>query len=193
EIDGEKIIMSGSAKGSGMIEPNMGTMFGFITTDAKIESEILNEALKEVVNQTFNCITVDGDTSTNDMVLVMANGQANNKRRTKNHPEWSKIINLLKQTSEELAKMIAQDGEGASKLIEVNVEGATNQTDAVKVGKSIVGSSLVKTAIFGTDPNWGRLIVAICYCCVYIDRDVIDLSLWEIYLLKNCYNGNCVE
>lgn len=193
EIDGEKIIMSGSAKGSGMIEPNMGTMFGFITTDAKIESEILNEALKEVVNQTFNCITVDGDTSTNDMVLVMANGQANNNSLTKNHPEWSKFINLLKQTSEELAKMIAQDGEGASKLIEVNVEGATNQTDAVKVAKSIVGSSLVKTAIFGTDPNWGRLIVAIGYSGVDIDPDVIDLSLGDINLLKNSEPVNYSE
>src|SRR5690625_5193301 len=193
EIDGEKIIMSGSAKGSGMIEPNMGTMFGFITTDAKIESEILNEALKEVVNQTFNCITVDGDTSTNDMVLVMANGQANNNSLTKNHPEWSKFINLLKQTSEELAKMIAQDGEGASKLIEVNVEGATNQTDAVKVAKSIVGSSLVKTAIFGTDPNWGRLIVAIGYSGVNINPDVIDLRLGDITLLKNSEPVNYSE
>src|SRR5699024_9640063 len=126
EIDGEKIIMSGSAKGSGMIEPNMGTMLGTMTTDAKLESEVLHKALKEVVNQNFSCITVDGDTSTNDMVLVMANGQANNNSLTKNHPEWSKFIDLLKQTSEELAKMIAQDGEGASKLIEVNVEGATN-------------------------------------------------------------------
>src|SRR5699024_7419627 len=170
-------IMSGSGKGSGMIEPNMGTMFCVITTEAKIESEILNKALKEVVNQTFNCITVDGDTSTNDMFLVMANGQDNNNSLTKNHPEWLKFINLLKQTIEDLAKMIAKDVEDASKLIEVNVEGATNQTDAVKVAKSIVGSSLVKTAIFCTDPNCGRLIVAIGYSGVDIDPDVIDLSL----------------
>src|SRR5699024_508482 len=148
---------------------------------------------KEGVNPNFNCIAVDGDTGTDDMVLVMADGQANNNILTKNHPEWSKFINLLKQTSEELAKMIAKDAEGASKLIEVNVEGAINQTDAVKVAKSIVGSSLGKTASFGTDPNWGRLIVAIGYSGVDIDPDVIDLSLGDINLLKNSEPVNYSE
>src|SRR5699024_2676581 len=114
-----------------IFEPNMGTMFGFITTDANIEANVLDSALKEVVNQTFNCITVDGDTSTNDMVLVMANGQAENESLTKDHPEWEKFTELLKQTSEELSKMIAQDGEGASKLIEVSVQGAKSNSDAV--------------------------------------------------------------
>src|SRR5699024_3678620 len=142
---------------------------------------------------TFNCITVDGDTSTNDMVLVMANGQANNNSLTKNHPEWSKFINLLKQTSEEVAKMIAQDGEGASKLIEVNVEGATNQTDAVKVGKSFVRSSLVNTAIFSTEPNCRNLIVAIGNSGVDIDPDVIYLSLGDINILKNSEPVNSSE
>src|SRR5699024_12152007 len=108
------------------------------------------------------------------------NGKIKNYKCNKNHTELIKINDLLKQTNKELAKMNAQDGEGASKLIEVNVEGATNQTDAVKVAKSIVGSSLVKTAIFGTDPNWGRLIVAIGYSGVDIDPDVIDLSLGDI-------------
>src|SRR5699024_4682166 len=185
EIDGKKVVMSGAAKGSGMIEPNMGTMFGFITTDANIEANVLDSALKEVVNQTFNCITVDGDTSTNDMVLVMANGQAENESLTKDHPEWEKFTELLKQTSEELSKMIAQDGEGASKLIEVSVQGAKSNSDAVKVAKSIVGSSLVKTAIFGTDPNWGRVIVAVGYSGVDIDPEAIDLSLGKIKLLEN--------
>lgn len=184
EIDGKKVVMSGAAKGSGMIEPNMGTMFGFITTDANIEANILDEALKEVVNQTFNCITVDGDTSTNDMVLVMANGMAENESLTKNHPEWSKFIELLKQTSEALSKMIARDGEGASKLIEVNVTGANTVSDARKVAKSVVGSSLVKTAIFGTDANWGRVIVAVGYSEVEIDPELIDLSIGEIQLLE---------
>lgn len=185
EIDGKKVVMSGAAKGSGMIEPNMGTMFGFITTDANIEANVLDSALKEVVNQTFNCITVDGDTSTNDMVLVMANGQAENELLTKDHPEWEKFTELLKQTSEELSKMIAQDGEGASKLIEVSVQGAKSNSDAVKVAKSIVGSSLVKTAVFGTDPNWGRVIVAVGYSGVDIDPEAIDLSLGKIKLLEN--------
>lgn len=185
EIDGKKITMSGAAKGSGMIEPNMGTMFGFITTDAHVDANALNHALKEVVDETFNCITVDGDTSTNDMVLVMANGQAENKSLTENHPEWSKFLELLKQTSEALSKMIAKDGEGASKLIEVNVEGAKTITDARKVAKSVVGSSLVKTAAFGTDPNWGRIIAAIGYSDVDLDPELIDLSLGDIQLLKH--------
>ncbi len=184
EIDGKKVVMSGAAKGSGMIEPNMGTMFGFITTDANIEANVLDGALKEVVNQTFNCITVDGDTSTNDMVLVMANGMAENESLTKNHPEWSKFIELLKQTSEALSKMIARDGEGASKLIEVNVTGANSVSDARKVAKSVVGSSLVKTAIFGTDANWGRVIVAVGYSEVEIDPELIDLSIGGIQLLE---------
>jgi len=184
EIDGKKVIMSGTAKGSGMIEPNMGTMLSFITTDANIEADVLDKALKDIVNQTYNCITVDGDTSTNDMVLVMANGEAENNLLTENHPEWEKFTELLKQTSEELSKMIARDGEGASKLIEVTVNGANKVTDARKVAKSVVGSSLVKTAIYGTDANWGRVIVAIGYSGVEIDPEQIDLNIGGIQLLE---------
>src|SRR5699024_7572205 len=184
EIDGKKVIMSGTAKGSGMIEPNMGTMLSFITTDANIEADVLDRALKDIVNQTYNCITVDGDTSTNDMVLVMANGEAENNLLTENHPEWEKFTELLKQTSEELSKMIARDGEGASKLIEVTVNGANKVTDARKVAKSVVGSSLVKTAIYGTDANWGRVIVAIGYSGVEIDPEQIDLNIGGIQLLE---------
>ncbi len=184
EIDGKKVIMSGAAKGSGMIEPKMGTMLSFITTDANIEADILDKALKDIVNQTYNCITVDGDTSTNDMVLVMANGEAENNLLTENHPEWEKFTELLKRTSEELSKMIARDGEGASKLIEVTVKGANMVTDARKVAKSVVGSSLVKTAVFGTDANWGRVIVAIGYSGVEIDPAQIDLTIGGIQLLE---------
>lgn len=183
EINGKTVTIAGAAKGSGMIEPNMGTMLAFITTDAVIESDMLQIALKEVVDQTFNCITVDGDTSTNDMVLVLASELAGNDTLTPGHPEWNVFIDLLRATSEELAKQIARDGEGATKLIEVNVVGAKSQTDANKVAKSIVGSSLVKTAVFGTDANWGRIIAAIGYSGADIDPDKIDTALGDIALL----------
>ena len=141
-IDGKKVSMGGAAKGSGMIHPNMATMLGFITTDAVIDSSDLLVALREVTNDTFNQITVDGDTSTNDMVLVMANGKAGNEPLTSAHPEWSVFVELLKQTSETLAKKIARDGEGATKLIEVNVHGMETKEAAQMMGKTIVGSNL---------------------------------------------------
>lgn len=183
EINGKTITMAGAAKGSGMIEPNMGTMLGFITTDAVIESDMLQIALSEVVNQTFNCITVDGDTSTNDMVIVLASELAGNDSLSPGHPEWNTFIELLRKVSEQLAKDIARDGEGATKLIEVKVVGAKSNEDANKVAKSIVGSSLVKTAVFGTDANWGRIIAAIGYSGADLDPDKIDAALGDIKIL----------
>ncbi len=185
KIDDQTITMGAAAKGSGMIEPNMGTMLAFITTDAVIEGAVLQQALKEVVDQTFNCITVDGDTSTNDMVLVLANETAKNESLTPAHPEWDTFIALLTATCEDLAKQIAQDGEGATKLIEVQVTGAQTDEDARKVAKSIVGSSLVKTAVFGTDANWGRIIAAIGYSGVAINPHTINTSIGPIDLLKD--------
>lgn len=184
EIDGEIVTMSGVAKGSGMIEPNMGTMLGFIYTDANVSSSFLDNTLKSVTNQTFNCITVDGDTSTNDMVLVMANGQANNEKITANHQDADMFKEMLKATSEALSKMIARDGEGATKLIDVTVTNAVSVEDAKKIAKSIVGSSLVKTAVFGTDANWGRIIAAIGYSEAEFDPEKIDLKIGHITLLK---------
>lgn len=185
EIDGKKVSMAGAAKGSGMIEPNMGTMLGFITTDAKIEPDMLQVALKEVVDQTFNCITIDGDTSTNDMVLVLANELAGNNTLTPEHKDWDSFMNLLTNTCETLAKQIARDGEGATKLIEVDVTGAKTAEDAKKIAKSIVGSSLVKTAVFGEDANWGRIIAAIGYSGAEMNPDTIDMSIGVVQLLKN--------
>lgn len=185
EIDGEKVTMAGAAKGSGMIEPNMGTMLGFITTDAKIESDVLQLALKEVVDQTFNCITVDGDTSTNDMVIVLASELADHDPLTPNHKEWPTFVALLKETCEDLAKQIARDGEGATKLIAVDVTGAETDEDAKKAAKSIVGSSLVKTAVFGTDANWGRIIAAVGYSGAEVNPDTIDMAIGPITLLEN--------
>ena len=123
KIDGKTVSIGGASKGSGMIHPNMATMLGFVTTDANIEQEDLLEALRDVTNQTFNMITVDGDTSTNDMVLVMANGLAENNQLTKDHPEWNTFQTGLKIVCESLAKKIARDGEGATKLVEVQVNG----------------------------------------------------------------------
>lgn len=185
KIDGKTVSIGGAAKGSGMIHPNMATMLGFITTDANIAHEDLLFALKDVTNQTFNMITVDGDTSTNDMVLVLANGLAENDPLTKNHPDWDLFVNGLKKVSEELAKKIARDGEGATKLIEVTVDSAKTQEDASIVGKSIISSSLVKTAIFGTDANWGRIVTAIGYSGVQVQPNAIKVAIGPYQVFEN--------
>jgi glutamate N-acetyltransferase/amino-acid N-acetyltransferase len=185
KIDGKTISIGGAAKGSGMIHPNMATMLGFVTTDANIEHESLLAALKEVTNQTFNMITVDGDTSTNDMVLVVANGMAGNDILTTGHPEWSTFVSGLKVVCQELAKKIAKDGEGATKLIEVQVNSAKSQSDARAVGKSIISSNLVKTAIYGTDPNWGRIVSAIGYSGVPVQPNLVKVSIGSFAVFED--------
>src|SRR5690625_4361995 len=184
-IANKRVTMAGAAKGSGMIEPNMATMLSFITTDINIESTVLQKALQEITKQTFNCITVDGDTSTNDTALIMASGLANNDSLTPAHEDWPIFISLLRHTCEDLAKLIARDGEGATKLIEVKVNGAQDDEEAIKVAKSVVGSSLVKTAVYGTDANWGRMIAAVGYSGAHIHPETIDLSIGPIPLLKD--------
>ncbi|ENH96350.1 bifunctional ornithine acetyltransferase/N-acetylglutamate synthase protein [Gracilibacillus halophilus YIM-C55.5] len=185
EIDGQPVTIGGAAKGSGMIHPNMATMLGFITTDANIESGELSNVLKALTNQSFNMITVDGDTSTNDMVLVMANGKAENQRLTPHHAEWSKFYQALQFVCEYLAKEIARDGEGASKLVEVNVQGAKTEASASAIAKSIISSNLVKTAIHGADANWGRIITAIGYSGESLDPDQVSILLGDIEVVKN--------
>lgn len=185
EIDDKVIHMGGAAKGSGMIHPNMATMLAFITTDAKISDESLQFALKQVTDQTFNQITVDGDTSTNDMVLVMANGLAENEELHPDHKDWHKFIDLLQATCESLAKQIAKDGEGATKLVEVTVAGALTTSEGNKVAKQIIGSNLVKTAIHGEDANWGRIIAAIGQTDARIHVDNISISIGPITMMKN--------
>ena len=160
-IAGVTVTMGGTAKGSGMIHPNMATMLGFITTDVNISSEILQDSLSKVIPTTFNQITVDGDTSTNDTVLVMANGMAKNEALTEEHPDYPIFLELLSATCESLAKQIAKDGEGATKLIEVKVSGSKDDEEARAIAKQIVGSNLVKTAIYGSDANWGRIITKV--------------------------------
>ena len=163
EIDGKEIKIGGMAKGSGMIEPNMATMLSFITTDAKVDGKFLQKLLKHTADKTYNMITVDGDTSNNDMVCVMANGMAGNNMIDENHPEVEKFIDAFYFINEHIAKLIVKDGEGATKFIEVEVINAKSQKDSRIVAKSILNSNLVKTAFFGEDANWGRIICSIGY------------------------------
>lgn len=183
-IDGKRVTVGGAAKGSGMIHPNMATMLAFITTDANIASDTLQQALRSITDVSFNQITVDGETSTNDMVVVMASGLAGNEELTPQHPEWMKFYQALKQTCEDLAKQIAKDGEGATKLIEVRVRGAVNDEEAKRIAKKIVGSNLVKTAVYGADANWGRIIGAIGHAEATVNPDCVDVALGPIVMLK---------
>ncbi|MEH7491471.1 bifunctional ornithine acetyltransferase/N-acetylglutamate synthase [Neobacillus niacini] len=185
KINGKTVSIGGAAKGSGMIHPNMATMLGFVTTDANIAHEDLHAALKDITNQTFNMITVDGDTSTNDMVLVLANGLAGNEPLTKDHPDWELFKSGLKLVSEELAKKIARDGEGATKLVEVQVNGAFSHEAARAVGKSIISSNLVKTAIYGTDPNWGRIVTAIGYSGIPVEPNKLIVAIGPYKVFEN--------
>lgn len=162
-IDNKPIIISGMAKGSGMIHPNMATMLGFILTNASITKEMLQKALSDSISNSFNMISVDGDTSTNDMVIILANGESNNKVIDIDDDNYTKFKKALDIVNVELAKMIAKDGEGATKLIEVVLSGGKTEKDAKLCAKSIITSNLVKSAFFGSDANWGRILCAIGY------------------------------
>ncbi len=178
KIDGTEVNMAGIAKGSGMIHPDMATMLAFITTDVAISQPLLDKAFKAAVKNSFNMITVDGDTSTNDMAMVMANGQAGNKEIT---DEKSKAYKLFSEKLNELcihlAKLIVSDGEGASKMIEYKVINAPDDDTARTIIRTISDSSLVKTAMFGRDPNWGRIIAAAGRANVPFDHEIINLKL----------------
>lgn len=184
EFGSDLVTMAGVAKGSGMIHPNMATMLAFITCDANISSATLQAALSQHVETTFNQITVDGDTSTNDMVLVMANGCQQNEEILPNTEEFEKFSKLLRYLMADLAKKIAKDGEGATKLIEVNVRHAKDERSGRMIAKSVVGSSLVKTAIFGQDPNWGRILAAIGYAGADVSVDNIDIWIEGIPVMQ---------
>ena len=184
EFGSDLVTMAGVAKGSGMIHPNMATMLAFITCDANISSATLQAALSQHVETTFNQITVDGDTSTNDMVLVMANGCQQNEEILPNTEEFEKFSKMLRYLMADLAKKIAKDGEGATKLIEVNVRHAKDEQSGRMIAKSVVGSSLVKTAIFGQDPNWGRILAAIGYAGADVSVDDIDIWIEGIPVMQ---------
>lgn len=181
---GDKEVRFGAiAKGSGMIQPNMATMLCFITTDVDIEQKLLQNALSEINEVTFNMVSVDGDMSTNDMVIVMANGAAGNKKITEKNSDYEIFYNTLKNICTELAKRIAADGEGATKFLTIKVSGAESFADAKKVGMAVANSPLVKTAFFGEDPNWGRVICAVGYSGVKIvpEKTVIKFGDIPVY------------
>ncbi|SDK19651.1 bifunctional ornithine acetyltransferase/N-acetylglutamate synthase [Sediminibacillus albus] len=184
EIEGKTIAIGGAAKGSGMIHPNMATMLSFITTDADVDASALSAALKNITNKSFNMITVDGDTSTNDMVLAMANGTAGNSPLDEDHPEWHLFEKGLAIVCENLAKEIARDGEGATKLVEVHVTGAETDQAAQAISKSVISSNLVKTAIHGADANWGRLITAIGYSGQPVNPDKVSISIGSVKVVN---------
>ncbi len=179
KLKDQEVRIGGMAKGSGMIHPNMATMLGFITSDIALEGELLKTALQQVVEKTFNMISVDGDTSTNDMVVVMANGLAGNQLIEKKDDDYYKFYQALHYVTEYLAKCIAKDGEGATKMIEVEVKNASSFIEAKKVAKAVINSPLTKTAIFGKDPNWGRILAAVGYSGAEVVPDKIDLYLEE--------------
>lgn len=161
DLDGHEVKIAGIAKGSGMIHPNMATMLAFIMSDAAIEPELLNKTVKQAVDKSFNMITIDGDTSTNDMVIVMANGKAGNPTlKSERDPGYNKFKNKLEEIMIHLAKLIVSDGEGSSKFVEYQVTGCPDEKTARKLVRAISDSTLVKTAIYGRDPNWGRIICA---------------------------------
>lgn len=163
ELSGKTVRMGAIAKGSGMIRPNMATMLCYITTDIAIDQALLQKAVSGCVEKSFNMISVDGDMSTNDMVIVLANGEANNEKITEENADYQIFFDKLMMLCTELAKQIAADGEGASKFLTINVKGAKSFADAKTIGMAIANSPLVKTAFFGEDPNWGRVICAVGY------------------------------
>lgn len=175
EIGGKKVILGGMCKGSGMIHPNMATMLCFITTDIAIEKSLLQEALSEVVRDTFNMISVDGDTSTNDSVLLLANGRAENELIREKGNEYETFKEVLNKVMTSLSKKIAGDGEGATALLEVKVVNAKTKEQAVTLSKSVITSNLTKAAIFGHDANWGRILCAMGYSGAEFQPDKTDI------------------
>ncbi|RRJ62250.1 bifunctional glutamate N-acetyltransferase/amino-acid acetyltransferase ArgJ [Paenibacillus oralis] len=184
DIGGREVTIAGAAKGSGMIHPNMATMLAFVTTDAAIEPQALQSLLGETTDLTFNMITVDGDTSTNDMLLAMASGLAGGGELAPGHADWDAFTAAFRYVCETLAKAIARDGEGATRLVEVTVTGAVSDASARAIAKTIVGSSLVKSAVFGADANWGRIIAAAGRAGEPINPETVDIKLGDILVLS---------
>ena len=176
-IGGKEVTIGGMCKGSGMIHPNMCTMLAFVTTDVNISKKLLQEALSADVQDTFNMVSVDGDTSTNDTLLVLANGQAENPEITEKGADYDTFVEALHYVNETLAKKIAGDGEGVTALFEVKVIHADNKEDAKTLAKSVITSSLTKAALFGHDANWGRILCALGYSGAKFDPEAIELYL----------------
>ncbi len=184
KLGNKTIEIGGFAKGSGMIHPNMATMLGFVYTNAAIDAKILQSALKEATDLSFNSITVDGDCSTNDCVLALANGGAGNTPIRSKNPAYKAFVHALTKVCRKLAVKIVEDGEGATKLVTVKVSGARTDKDAKQVAMTVANSKLVKTALFGEDPNWGRILCAAGYSGAGLVEDKVDIQLNRLPLLK---------
>lgn len=194
DINGVKCTVGGMAKGSGMIHPNMATTLNFITTDCAIGSELLQKALSEIVKVTYNCLSIDGDTSTNDMVCLMANGLAFNDEIIEENEYFETFKAALYEVMANLTRMLAKDGEGATKLLECITSGAKDKGTAITVAKSVVCSTLFKAAMFGEDANWGRVLCAIGYADAEFDINKVDVDLKsDMGEIAVCRNGAGVE
>ena len=194
ELSGKTCRIGGIAKGSGMIHPDMATMLVFITTDVSISPEMLSKALKTDVASTFNMVSVDGDTSTNDMVTVLANGMAENEKIAEENEDFAIFMKALNSVTVYLCRAIASDGEGATKLLECTVSGAKTLSDAKKIAKSVVCSSLLKAAMFGADANWGRILCAVGYSKADVDVTKIGVFLKsKAGQIEVCRNGSGVD
>lgn len=194
EIQGKTCHLGGMAKGSGMIHPNMATTLNFVTTDVAISGALVQKALSEIVKVTYNCLSVDGDTSTNDMVSVMANGMAGNEMIETENAEYEIFKKALYIVMSNMTKMLAADGEGASKLLECTCSGAKDLQTAIAVAKSVIGSSLLKCAMFGEDANWGRVLCAIGYADAEFDIMKVNVDLVSSAgTIAVCRNGAGVE
>ena len=191
EVGGKTSRIAGIAKGAGMIHPNMATMLTFLTTDAAIAPDVLKRAVKAAADKSFNMVVVDGDTSTNDSMIVLANGLAENEIIfSEEHPDYPAFFEALVTCAQDLAKLIARDGEGATKFLEVNVVGAATWKDAKAAAMAIAKSPLVKTAFFGEDPNWGRIVCAAGYSGAVMNADKVNLSIGGVRLVENGMNCN---
>ncbi len=194
EIDGVECKIGGIAKGSGMIHPNMATMLVFITSDVNIAPEMLQKALSSDIQNTFNMVSVDGDTSTNDMVCVLANGMAGNKEITEEGEAFDTFMKALNTATVHLCRMIAGDGEGATKLLECRVTGASDEETSKTVAKSVICSSLTKAAMFGADANWGRVLCAIGYSGADVDVTKVDVSFESAKgIIPVCKDGSGID
>ncbi len=189
-VGGKKITVAACAKGAGMIDPNMATMLCFITTDAAVESKTLKAMLREVTDETFNTITVDGDMSTSDTVLILANGLAGNKPLTTTSTDYTKFKKTVKDICYELAELMVKDGEGATKVVEIEVKGAKTKADAKKAADAVANSLLVKTAIYGNDANWGRIIAAVGYSEIPFNAEKVNIWFDNVQVVKNSVSTN---
>lgn len=194
ELDGKVCRLGGMAKGSGMIHPNMATTLNFITTDAAVSAQMLQKALSEIVKVTYNCLSVDGDTSTNDMLILQSNGLAGNKEINAENDDYEIFKKALYTVMSEMTKMLAKDGEGATKLLECSVSSAPDLDTAIIVAKSVIRSPLLKCAMFGEDANWGRVLCAIGYAEAEFDINKVDVDFVSEYgVLEVCRNGAGIE